>query len=112
MTSLKTPKIYKGIQTYLVYYDIKKFSKHVMAFGSSQTMQRNQIFSMINFIGTLSLFFTLNLKFVHHPLIVLLSGQNINLDLFYDKKMLTKNERSKQFKSHEFESPSNIYTHI
>jgi hypothetical protein len=53
-----------------------------MAFGSSQTMQRNQIFSMINFIGTLSLFFTLNLKFVHHPLIALLSGQNINLDLF------------------------------
>ncbi len=83
-----------------------------MAFGSSRTMQRDQIFSMINFIGTLSLFFTLNLTFVHHPLVVLLSGQNINLDLFYDKKMVTKNERRKQFKSHEFESPSNIYTHI
>jgi hypothetical protein len=47
---------------------------------------------MINFMGTPSLFFTLNPTFVHHPLLAILSGQNINLDLFYDKNMLTKNE--------------------
>ncbi len=50
---------------------------------------------MINFIGTPILFFILNLTFVHCPLLVVLSGQNINLDLFYDKNMLTKNERCK-----------------
>jgi hypothetical protein len=43
-----------------------------------------------------NLFFILNLAFVRHPLVVLLSGQNINLDLFYNTKMLTKNERSIQ----------------
>jgi hypothetical protein len=58
--------------------------------------KENQIFSMINFIGTLSLFFILNPTFVHHPLIVLLSGQNINLYLLYDTKILTKNEKNKQ----------------
>jgi hypothetical protein len=63
-----------------------------MAFGSSRAIQRNQNFSMINFMGTPSLFFTLNPSFIHHPLLVGLSGQNINLDLFYDKNMLTKNE--------------------
>jgi hypothetical protein len=52
-----------------------------MASDSSRTMQRNQIFNMINFIGTLSLFVILNPTIVHHPLVVLLSGQNINLDL-------------------------------
>jgi hypothetical protein len=67
-----------------------------MAFGSNRAMQRNQIFSMINFIGTPSLFSTLNPRFFHHLLIAILSGKNINLDLFYDKKMLTKNEKSKQ----------------
>jgi hypothetical protein len=67
-----------------------------MAFGSSRAMQRNQICSMINFIGTPSLFFTLNPRFFHHLLVVILSGKNINLDLFYDTKMLTKNEKSKQ----------------
>jgi hypothetical protein len=61
---------------------------------------------MINFIGMLSLFFTFNPTFVHHPLVIFLSGQNINPDLFYDKRMLAKNERSKKFKS-----PNNIYTH-
>jgi hypothetical protein len=61
-----------------------------MAFCSSQTMQRDQIFSMINFIGMPSLFFTLNPTFVRHPLIVLLSRQKNNLDLFYDTKMFTK----------------------
>jgi hypothetical protein len=43
-------------------------------------------------MGTPIFFFTLNLTFVHHPLLAILSGKNINLDLFYDKNMLTKNE--------------------
>jgi hypothetical protein len=68
---------------------LKVSSKHVMASSSSQIMQRDQIFSMVNFIGPPSLFFTLTPTFVHHPLVVFLSGQNINLDLFYDTKMLT-----------------------
>jgi hypothetical protein len=41
---------------------------------------------MTNFIGMPNLFFILNPTFVHHPSVVLLSGQNINLHLFYDKK--------------------------
>ncbi len=48
---------------------IKAFNKYVMTFGSSCTTQKDQIFSMINFMGTPSLFFTLNLAFVHHLLI-------------------------------------------
>ncbi len=44
----------------------------------------------------LRLFFTLNPTFFHHPLVVILNGKNINLGLFYDTKMLTKNEKSKQ----------------
>jgi len=44
----------------------------------------------------LRLFFILNPTFVHHPLVVILNGKNINLDLFYDTKMLTKNDKSKQ----------------
>jgi hypothetical protein len=44
---------------------------------------------------TPSLFFTLNLAFVHHPLLIVLSGQNINLHLFYDKNMPTKNKQCK-----------------
>jgi hypothetical protein len=36
---------------------------------------------MINFIGTLGLSFILNPTFVHCPLVALLSGQNVNLDL-------------------------------
>jgi len=63
-----------------------------MAFGSSRATQRDQIFSMINFTGMPSLFFILNPTFVHHPLLTILGGQNINLDLFYDKNMPTKNE--------------------
>jgi hypothetical protein len=47
-------------------------------------------------MGTPSLFFTLSLALVHHPLIVVLIGKNINLDLFYDNSMLDKNERCKQ----------------
>jgi hypothetical protein len=66
-----------------------------MASKSNRATQRDQIFSIINFMGTPSLIFTLNPTFVHHPLLVVLSGQNINLDLVYDKNMLTKNERCK-----------------
>jgi hypothetical protein len=63
-----------------------------MVSGSSCATQRNQIFSMINFMGTPSLFFTLNPTFVHNQLLAILNGQNINLDSFYDKNMLIKNE--------------------
>jgi hypothetical protein len=63
-----------------------------MVSGSSHARQIDQIFSMINFIGTPNLFFTLNPAFVHHLLLAVLNGRNINLDLFYDKNMLTKNE--------------------
>jgi len=45
---------------------------------------------MINFMGMLSFFFTLNFTFVHHLLLVVLNGQNVNLDLFYDKKYINK----------------------
>jgi hypothetical protein len=41
-------------------------------------------------MGTPSLFFTLNFTFVHHPLLVVLSGENVNLDVFFNKNMLTK----------------------
>jgi hypothetical protein len=47
-----------------------------MASKSSRATQRDQIFSMINFMGTPSLFFTLNPRFVHHPLLAILSGQH------------------------------------
>jgi hypothetical protein len=63
-----------------------------MASGSSRATQRDQIFSMINFMGMPNLFSILNPTFVHHPLLRVLSQQNINLDLFYDKNMLIKNE--------------------
>jgi hypothetical protein len=49
---------------------------------------------MINFVGRPSLFFTLNPAFIHSSSFVSnLDGQNINLELFYDTIMLTKNER-------------------
>ncbi len=38
-------------------------------------------------MGTPILFFTLNPTFVHHPLAVILIGQNIGLDLVYDTNM-------------------------
>jgi len=73
----------------------KIYSKYVMASRSSHATQRDQIFSMTIFMGMSSLFFTLNPTFVHHTLVAILSEQNINLDLFYDKNMLTKNEQCK-----------------
>jgi hypothetical protein len=75
---------------------INVFNKYVMAYGSSRTTQRNIIFNMINYIGIPSLFFTLNLAFVHCPLIDVLIGQDINLDVSYDNNILNKNERCKQ----------------
>jgi hypothetical protein len=53
-----------------------------MAFGRSRVTERDQFFNMMNFMGTPSLFFTLNLTFFHHPLLVVLSGQNVNLNYF------------------------------
>ncbi len=63
-----------------------------MASGSSRVTQRDQSFSMINFMGMPSLVFIFNFTFVHHLLLTILCGQNINLDLLYHKNMLTKNE--------------------
>jgi hypothetical protein len=59
-----------------------------MAYRNSCTTQKDQIFNMINCIRTPSLFFTLNLAFVHCPLIDALIGQDINLDMFYDNEYL------------------------
>jgi hypothetical protein len=67
-----------------------------MAFGSSHTTQRDQIFNTIKFMGT---------KFMGKPSFfhskshncsssfVRVSGQNINLDLLYDKNMLNKKQK-------------------
>jgi hypothetical protein len=62
-----------------------------MAFGSSHTTQRDQIFSTIKFMGT---------KFMGKPSFFhskshncSSSGQNINLDLLYDKNMLNKKQK-------------------
>ncbi len=63
-----------------------------MTFWSNCATQRDQIFNMIKFMETPSLFFILNPTFIHHFLLTVLNEQNINLDLFYDKNMLTKNE--------------------
>jgi len=63
-------------------HHLKTSGRHVLAFGSSQAMQREEVFNMIHFLGTPTLFFTLNLAYVHHPLVNLLTGKNINLDCF------------------------------
>jgi len=41
------------------------------------------------------IFRALNIAFIHHPLLVVLSGQDVNFDLFYDTNMMTENERCK-----------------
>jgi hypothetical protein len=61
-----------------------------MTFWSNRATQRDQNSNMIKFMETLSLFFTLNPTFIHHSLLAVLNEQNVNLDLFYDKNMLTK----------------------
>ncbi len=53
----------------IVLRHLKVYSKYVMASRSSRATQRDPIFNMINFMGTLSLFFTLNLVFIHHILL-------------------------------------------
>jgi hypothetical protein len=77
-------------------HHIKIFNKYVIAYKNSHASQRDQIFNMINFMVTPSLFFTLNPTFVHHFLTIILIGQNIDLDLFYDTNMFFKNEWCKQ----------------
>jgi hypothetical protein len=49
---------------------------------------------MINCLGTLSLFFTLNPTVVHHPAVSLLHGKEINLHVFYDKNLPNSRDRS------------------
>jgi hypothetical protein len=66
---------------------LKATSRHVMAFGSSRGAQREEIFNMINYLGTPSLFFTLNPAVVHHLAISLLCRKEINLHVFYDKNL-------------------------
>jgi hypothetical protein len=61
-------------------HHLKTSSRHVLAFGSSRAMQRKKVFNMIHFLGTPTLFFTLNLAYVHHFLVNLLSGKSINLN--------------------------------
>jgi hypothetical protein len=63
-----------------------------MASKSSHATQKNKFFSTINYMVMPSLFFILNLAFIHHPLLAILSKKDINFDLFYDRNMLTKNE--------------------
>jgi hypothetical protein len=47
---LKNPKNIQGNPNILsLLQHLKVYSKQIMAFGSSQTMQRDQIFSMIKF---------------------------------------------------------------
>jgi hypothetical protein len=67
-----------------------------MTSRSNHTTQRDQIFNMINYMATPSFFFTYILAFVYHPLIDVLIGQDINLDVFHDNNMLNKNEICKQ----------------
>jgi hypothetical protein len=59
-----------------------------MASINSHATQRDQSFSMENFMGTPHLFFIQNPAFIHHPLLVVLNGPEINLNLFYDTNML------------------------
>jgi hypothetical protein len=97
LQSIDFDEIIKNLQnindkTYVqnLLHHIKISNKYVMASKSSRASQRDQIFRMINFMEALNLFFTLNPTFVHHPLTVILIGQNIDLDLFYDTNMLEK----------------------
>jgi len=62
-----------------------------MTFWSNYATQRDQIFNMIKFMETPSLFFY-SCLFIHHFLLAVLSEENINLDLFCDKNILIKNE--------------------
>jgi hypothetical protein len=61
-----------------------------MAFGSSWTSQKNQIFNLIHYLEAPSLVFTWNLAFVHYPFVYLFSGNDINLDIWFDTKLLDK----------------------
>jgi hypothetical protein len=44
-------------------------------------------------LGTPSLFFTLNLAFVHHSLVSILGGKGIILDVWFDPNLPDKNKR-------------------
>jgi hypothetical protein len=103
LQSIDFDEIIKNLQnindkTYVqnILHHIKISNKYVMASKNSRASQKNQIFSVINFMGAPCLFSTLNPTFVRHPLTVILIGQNIYLDLFYDTNMLKKNEQCKQ----------------
>jgi hypothetical protein len=58
--NLEKPKNIQGNPNILnLLQHLKVYSKHVLVYSNSRTMQRDQIFNMINFIGMPSLFFTL-----------------------------------------------------
>jgi hypothetical protein len=50
---------------------------------------------MIHVLGTPTLYFTLNIAYVHHPLVILLSGKNINLVFFLNENLPNRHERCK-----------------
>jgi hypothetical protein len=82
LQSIDFDEIIKNLQnindkTYVqnILHHIKISKKYVMAFKNSRASQRNQLFSVINFMGASSLLFILNPTFVHHPLAVILIGK-------------------------------------
>ncbi len=82
LQSIDFDEIIKNLQnindkTYVqnILHHIKISNKYVMAFKNSRASQRNQLFSVINFMGASSLLFILNPTFVHHPLAVILIGK-------------------------------------
>jgi hypothetical protein len=82
--------IHKNHKIWHLFQHLKTLSKHVMAFGSSWTSPKNQIFNLIHYAETPSLVFKLNLAFVHYPFVSLFSGNDINLDIWFDTKLLDK----------------------
>jgi hypothetical protein len=73
---------------------LKATSRHVMASGSSRAAQCEEIFNIINYFGTPTLFFTINSAVMHHPCVSLLCGKEINLDIFYENNLPNSKDHS------------------
>ncbi len=73
-----------------------------MVYDSNRTMQRDKLFSMINFIATPMIDKSISCSF---------KWKKLNIDLFYDTKMLTKNERNKLI-AMNMKAQAIICTHI
>jgi hypothetical protein len=65
-----------------------------MAFGSSQAVQQEEIFNMINYVGARALFFTINPTTVHHLAVSLICRKEIKLYVFYDSNLPNSKDRS------------------